>query len=160
MRSHRYAPFRTQNGSCGCNAGVQIEHLLTVRSRIAERCFESNLRTETLRSAMGDLNPWCPCSSRMERAGKVGFGTGTDRKAFFDFFFGLILDPPGTYAPTAKKRQFHWYWPFFPHCVAFFGKGEGGLVLVYVLLLPEGGSFFNLKLELVCLQLRSTITCT
>ena len=39
--------------------------------------------------------------------GKIDFGTGTGWKAFFDFFFSLILDPPpGTCASTAKKGNF------------------------------------------------------
>ena len=49
----------------------------------------------------------------MLQVGKVLFGTGSGRKAFFDLFC-LTLDPRGTYASTAKKRQIRWYRPFFP----------------------------------------------
>ena len=68
-------------------------------------------------------------------SGKVDFGTGTGQKAFFDFFGGLILDPPRYICFYSEKRQIRWYRPFFPHCMAFLEKGEG-LVPVYVFLCP------------------------
>ena len=40
-------------------------------------------------------------------------------------FFGLILDPPGTYAFTAKKGKFICTGQFFPHGMAFLGKRGG-----------------------------------
>ena len=70
-------------------------------------------------------NGW-PCP------GKVDFGTGTGRKAFFDFFLARFWNPPPpTNASTAKK--IHWYRPFFSPLHGLFREG-GGLVLVYVFL--------------------------
>ena len=62
--------------------------------------------------------------------GKVDFGTGTGGKAFYDFFFGLILDPLGTYASTAKKGN-SLVPAFFSPLHGLLEKWEG-LVLVYV----------------------------
>ena len=54
----------------------------------------------------------------------VDFGTGTGWKSFFDFFFGLILDPPppGTSASTAKKGKFIGTGHFFPPWLGLFRK--------------------------------------
>ena len=43
---------------------------------------------------------------------KVNFCTGTGRKAFFEFFFGLILDPPRYICFYSEKMQIHLYRPF------------------------------------------------
>ena len=40
-------------------------------------------------------------------------------EGIFQIFFGLILDPPGTYAFTAKKGKFICTGHFFPHGMAF-----------------------------------------
>ena len=56
----------------------------------------------------------------------------------FRIFFGLILDPPGTYAFTAKKGKFICTGHFFPHGMAFLEK-RGGLVPVYVFIFPAVG---------------------
>ena len=56
-------------------------------------------------------------------------------EGIFRIFFGLILDPPGTYAFTAKKGKFICTGHFFPHGMAFLEK-RGGLVPVYVFILP------------------------
>ena len=57
-------------------------------------------------------------------------------EGIFRIFFGLILDPPGTYAFTAKKGKFICTGHFFPHGMAFLEK-RGGLVPVYVFIFPE-----------------------
>ena len=71
-------------------------------------------------------------------SGKVNFCTGTGRKAFFRFFFGLILDPPPVHMLLQRKKgEFICTGQFFPHCMAFFlEKKRGGLVPVYVFLFP------------------------
>ena len=66
---------------------------------------------------------------------KVDFGTGTGRKAFFDFFRPDSGPPLLHKLLQRKKGKFIGTGHFFPHCVAFFEKG-GGLVLVYVFLFP------------------------
>ena len=60
-------------------------------------------------------------------------------EGIFRIFFGLILDPPGTYAFTAKKGKFICTGHFFPHGMAFLEK-RGGLVPVYVFIFPENGT--------------------
>ena len=73
-------------------------------------------------------------------------------EGIFRIFFGLILDPPGTYAFTAKKGKFICTGHFFPRGMAFLEK-RGGLVPVYVLIfdsmaisvrVPEGQGIFTL----------------
>ena len=59
------------------------------------------------------------------KAGKVNFCTGTGRKAFFEFFFGLILDPPRYICFYSEKRQIHLYRPFFPPLHGLFRKKGG-----------------------------------
>ena len=59
-------------------------------------------------------------------------------EGIFRIFFGLILDPPGTYAFTAKKGKFICTGHFFPHGMAFLEK-RGGLVPVYVFIFPAQG---------------------
>ena len=44
-------------------------------------------------------------------------------EGIFSNFFGLILDPPGTYAFAAKKGKFICTGHFFPHGMAFLEKG-------------------------------------
>ena len=46
-------------------------------------------------------------------------------EGIFSLFFGLILDPPGTYASTAKKGEFICTGHFFPHRMAFLEKKGG-----------------------------------
>ena len=61
----------------------------------------------------------------LKNTGKVDLCTGTGRKAFFDFFFGLILDPAGTYASTAKKGKFIGTGHFFSPLHGLLKKGGG-----------------------------------
>ena len=55
--------------------------------------------------------------------GKINFRTGSGRKAFFDFFFSLILDLPGRRVLLQRSHFFpiacpfenggDWYWYMF-----------------------------------------------
>ena len=81
-----------------------------------------------------DLGPFE--ESGAPKSGKVNFCTGTGRKAFFDFFFGLILDPrPVHMLLQRKKGKFICTGHFFPHGIAFLEK-RGGLVPVCVFIFP------------------------
>ena len=48
------------------------------------------------------------------KIGTVDFSTGTGRKVFFNFFFGLILDPPRVHMLLQPKKRIHWYRPLSP----------------------------------------------
>ena len=77
-------------------------------------------------------------ASAIVKPGKADFGTGTVRKAFFDFFFGLILDPRGYIILCfySEKRQIHLYRPFFSPLHRLFEK-RGGSGTGIRFLLPE-----------------------
>ena len=58
-------------------------------------------------------------------SGKVAFGTGTCQKAFSDFFFGLILNPPRYICFYSEKGKFIGNGHFFPRLHGLLRKRGG-----------------------------------